>query len=332
MKNLLKSSFILLAVASMTFLASCGDEEEPLPDLPTVSVTAEVNGSAATSPFEAQVGDELSFNASTSTAGGFNVIRLYISSDGGTSFSQVGEATRTDLNLEAGTLAANVTLTFTIPDAFEAGDELTFQVEVVDDANQVGTAEVVANVISPDAKVQTAVMLFAPGGNGLTKTFYSVEKNTLYTLDEVDNSSDPLSADIDFGYYYGTEANLVSPSIFVSWTGLGQTVYGSAADGLPAWGTRNETKLVATTITDVTEVSTVADVEAALEGIDFASADAYVEALTTDSPLIAFETAGGVKGLIRVVDLLEGFQVGDEPNNPEVTGNITLEFILATAE
>ncbi|WP_258099346.1 hypothetical protein [Marinoscillum pacificum] len=296
MKNLLKSSFILLAVASMTFLASCGDEEEPAPDGPTVSVSVEVNGTDATSPFDVEVGDELTFNASTTTAGGFNVIRIYLSTDGGTSSSAIGEASRTDLSLDEGTIAADVTLSFTIPDNFEPGDELTFEVEVVDDLNQIATTTVEANVISPEARSYTAVLLSVPSGNFENENFFSVASGEIYSRSEVNSTSEAISPTIDFGYYYGVneKASIASPEGFKS------TVF---SDQVSGWGTTNATVLKTTTIgsSEFLEVSTFAEIEAEFDA-GTADDNGIINGLEVGD-VLAFETVGGVKGLILVTSI-----------------------------
>lgn len=330
MKSLTRNLLLLTAIAVFAYSCNQDDTEDMGAALPEVSVAVTLNGDATTSPVAMQSGDSIGFSISGTAEGGFNTLNVTYSVDGGAS-EELFTTNRNILQLEAGTQVLPVLNIGTVLGASFVGTTVVFTFEMVDEDNQINTTTVEATVTSPDAKVQTTVIIFAPGDQGFTKTFYSISENTVYTLDEVDNSAQPLSANIDLGYYYGTEANLVSPSIYATWTGLDGIIYGSANDGLPAWGTRNETKFVATSITEVTGITTVADVEVALDGIDFDAATAYIEALAVGD-IVAFETENGLKGLIRVIDLLEGFQVGANPNNAEVTGNIELEFILAAAE
>lgn len=310
MKNLLKSSFILLAVASMTFLASCGDEEDPLPDAPIIEVTADA---------EVAEGDPIELTIAITAAGGFDRFTI---TEGTNNF--IGEYDAEDFqDVEDGAVTAFTQLISLTGNA-TAGTTLDFTVLVVDKENQTASDVVSVDIVepaSPVAKVQTTVLLYAPTGDGASASFYSIDDDMTYSIDDVDATTDPVSSGIEIGYYYGAEANLVAPSVFLDFTNL-EGEYSDPTHGLPAWGTRNSTKMVKLTGVSVTETTTVAEVEAAIADVDFDAASNYVEGVLAND-MYAFESSTGYSGLIRVVALEPGFESNDY---------ITLEFILTTAE
>ncbi len=322
MKQIFQKLLLLTIVGSIGLLYSCSDDDETPPAAPSLSVSAAIDGGGSLSDGgDVGTGETVTFTVTITAPGGFNTLNV--------SNGLTATYNRNSQEAEVSEDGTSATVTFSAETPSQAGS-ITVDFEAVDDDNQTTTDSFSFNVTSPAAKVQTAIILFAPGGEGKTHTFYSISEDMVYSIDDVDATTDPVSGTIDLGYYYGQEANLVSPSVYVSFTGLGDTQYGDANDGLPAWGTRNETKLAETTLTDVTEITTVADVEGAISGIDFTAAGNVMEGLAVGE-IYAFETAGGLQGLIRVLSILEGFQVGTDPNDSEVTGNVELEFILAEA-
>lgn len=323
MKNLLKNSLALLAVSSLFLFTSCGDDdtEEPAPNAPTIIVTSELNGSAATSPFDAEPGDEITFDVTISADGGFNVVRVYSSVDGGTS-TKVQELNRLDLNLDAGAASASSSFTTTLS-AELIGSEVTYEFEAVDDADQVATAEVVVTVNSPEARSYTAKLLAAPLGatadEKTSKTFFSTNTGLVYSMKEVNDSSNPLSADIDFGYFYGsgtggTAATLADPASY------------PFAYGQSAWGKRNSTTFRRTDMNAAAfaEVTTFAAIDEKYEAATAADADAGIESGLVAGEVLAFATdatkdGGSKKGLI----LINSITPGDGEN-----GQISLEILV----
>ena len=315
-----------MAVLSLFVLTSCGDDdtETPAPNVPTISVSTEVNGEARTSPVSTTPGDEVTFNAAIDAAGGFNTYRIYLSVDGGES-NVVSTTSRTDINVDAGTITVNLSTDVSIVTEM-LGSTLTYEFEVVDDANQTATAEVVITVNSPQARSYSAILLAAPiqDANGTTasktsKTFFSTNTGMIYSMNEVNSSSDPLSADIDFGYFYGsgsggTEATLSDPANY-------PFEYGQAS-----WGTRNSTSLRKTSLdaSAFAEVTTYADIDAELEAADPEDSTPGIESNLVAGEVLAFETdadkdGGSKKGLI----LIKSITPGDGEN-----GQIELDILV----
>ncbi|MFY0607830.1 MAG: hypothetical protein JXR10_14020 [Cyclobacteriaceae bacterium] len=190
----------LTAVAAMTFLYSCGDDdtETPAPALPTISVATTVNGTAATSPADVVPGDTVVFSITIDAAGGFNTYRLYSSIDGGTA-TQISDNTRTILEVAVGTTTVTDALR-TIISADNVGSTITSEFEVVDDAGQTGTTSVDLVVGSPAIVTHTQTMLFGQSNAG-GGSFYDA------VLDVVYGASDAFQVenqdDIDFVFWYG---------------------------------------------------------------------------------------------------------------------------------
>ena len=116
LKNqLIKKTGLIMAVFSLFVLASCGDDdtETPAPNVPTITVSTEVNGEARTSPVSTTPGDEVTFNVAIDAAGGFNTYRVYLSVDGGES-TVVNTTSRTDIGVDAGTITVNLSSDLTV--------------------------------------------------------------------------------------------------------------------------------------------------------------------------------------------------------------------------
>ena len=162
-------------------------------------------------------------------------------------------------------------------------------------------------------KIQTAIMLYAPLGDSSSQTFYSIANNQTYSLGDVISTSDPVSASIDFGYYYGSSDNaaLASPAEY--------TIY-----DLSTWESKNATTLAVTTITsaEYLEMVTVSDIETALAGVDVNDANGTVTNLSAND-ILMFKTVDNVQGLIHV-SAITGTDGSD--------GMIELEIKLAKSE
>ncbi len=304
MKNLMNKILTMTAIASMVFLFSCGDEdtETPAPSLPTIAVSTTVNGTAATSPLTVYPGDSVGFSVAITAAGGFNTYRVYSSVDGGTA-TQLADNTRTKLEVAVGTSTVSDAAS-TIVEASAVGSTITFEFEVVDDADQTATTSIEMKVESPEARLYTGTKLLAPAGDGTNKNFFSVATGTLYSKSEVNATTEAISPMIDFGYYYGTSdfASIASPA------GFETTVFSSQVSG---WGTKNATILKTTALTaaQFTEMSTFADVEAAVDGGTL-DTNGIISGLSVGQ-VLAFETVDGVKGLIHVAAIEAGFESND---------------------
>ncbi len=294
-------NLLLLTAVSLLVLTSCGEDEETLPNVPSVTLSASVDGTAISSGDEVEVGTVITFTADIIAAGGVNT--LWIGND---------PVSRAELNVTAGATTASYSFTSSV----DQEGNLSLEVYAVDDAAQESsrvTFSILGVITSPPAKVQTAIILAAPDADGNNTAFYSVDQNLLYSHNDVVGTAEAVSQNIDLAYYFGDtdEASLVSPS-----------EYPAAVFDISAWTVRNETAMVQ--VVDFTNeefmaLTTVADVEAVLESVSDETAVLGFTGVEVGT-VVAFETASGTAGVLRVQDLTTGF-----------SGSIELEMILAEA-
>lgn len=302
---LLRNLTLMFTLTVAAFLYSCQDEDtDPTYDLPTVS----------TSPTSAEVyaGDAAEVTLTIAAAGGFDRLEIY---EDGAFFV---EKTASDIGVTDGdTSSFDLLLSLEIDETASVGDEFVYTFMVIDSESQESApAQFTITVSSPEAKVQTAIFLYAPTDDEDSKTFYSIADNLTYSVNEVE-ATDGASSTIDLGYFFISEANLASPSDY-------SDAFTGAYD-ISDWTTHRTTLMVATTLTsnDVVELTTVADIEDALADVDFdVNGESTMEGLTVGS-VYAFQTEDGLEGLLVVSSLQEGYDKGDY---------IELEFILASAE
>ena len=301
MNKIFSNSITLYFFVLVMFLASCdegGEETDPIVNPPTVSVgiTVASTGEAFNSGGSIAATDTLVFSDFTlKTPGGFNVFRSKSGVD------PAIEISRTTLGVDAGTTEVTIAgFKVAIPEA-SANSTLNFAFEVVDDLNQVTDIAydvVVTEKPSPNARKVSTRMLAAPSGDDNSKTFYSIDKDLLYSRNDVENTADPISPDIDLGYYYGASnnASLAAPAAYPS------GIYDLVAAG---WGTRHETTLKLTTLTsaDFDNFTSIADVEVAFDLIDLTEKTMEVTQLSVGD-VVVFETdvdkTPVIRGFIRV--------------------------------
>ncbi|MEP4535265.1 MAG: hypothetical protein ABJ004_19365 [Cyclobacteriaceae bacterium] len=308
MKRLLEKLTLVMFLGATIILTSCGDDEETTPQagLPSISASLHVNGSASSS---AMPGDSVSFSLTATAEGGINRIVALAGT------TPILDKSYLDLGLTSGSTTSDVEGSISPrPSAADAGTTWEFSFVVVDDLNQVDTTTVSLDITSPEAKVQTAKLLYPPTGDGNSQTFYAIAQNKIYTHSEVIGTAEAVSPNIDLGYYYGGTDMATLSAI---------SEYPEGVFDVSAWGTKNATKLIETSITleTYTALSTVADVEAEFENVDFSAQDG-VTSLLAVGDVLAFETVAGLQGFIYVSDLEEGGDSNDY---------IELEFILAAA-
>ncbi|MEM7298493.1 MAG: hypothetical protein AAF391_09545 [Bacteroidota bacterium] len=279
---------LLFALAGTLFLFSCGEDDEPVAvDIPSVNVTASVDGTAISSGDEVVVGSEVSFNVSITAPGGVNGLDL-----NGTSYS------RTQLGAEAGDTQANITITSTLGET-ALGNTVSFEFEAVDDAGQVSTTVTFTiDVVSPAVNSYTQVLI---GGflNSTLGSFYNAVENIVYTSN--DATTNAASVDLLFyyadtpGYTIAALDNAEAEATISSQTG------GTLANFDPQNPTRFKTFLTAP---DFDAVSTVAELQNAYAGDAASSDESRVTGLAQGNIFgFVLATARGEKvGIIRVTE------------------------------
>lgn len=310
MKKLFKNFLMLTAVGAIAFLYSCSEEDEPTAAAPSISVSAALaDGTALADGGNVITGNTITVTVNATTPGGFNVVRA-------TSGGSTQEFTRTTLQLDAGATSASFNITDIATPDEAVGTTIDWTFTVVDDLNQTGETTLsytVDAVPSPPATVLTARMLAAPTGDNTSMTFYSIRLNQLYSQADVIGTADPVSENIDLGYYYGgtNNATLVSPD-----------EYPTNIVDITSWGTRHTTNLVLTTISSETYmgITSVADVTGAVADVTFGDSNEVTNLAVGD--ILAFETTDetAVSGLIMVQEV-NGTDGSD--------GNIVIELITS---
>jgi hypothetical protein len=290
-------------LAALTIITSCGKDDEPVVDAPSVSVSATVDGDVLANGGDVIVGSAVALEITINAPGGVNGLDV-----NGTSYS------RGDLGADAGDLTASLTLNITPSTETDIDGTASFEIEAVDDLGQTSATVTFAYTIvaapSPDARSYSAILLAAPIGSTTaektSETFFSTNTGLTYSMNEVLTSSSSISPDIDFGYFYGsgsggTEATLSDPASY-------PFAYGQAS-----WNTRNSTTFKRTSLTSssFTEVVTYADIDAAYEEADDADSDAGIESGLVEGEVLAFATdsdkeGGSKKGLILVTSITAG--------------------------
>lgn len=300
MKNTFKNLPLIFVFALAITFTSCSDDDESTPTVlaPSISVSFLVEGVSATS---AAPGDTIAFALSATADAGIN--RIYGSGL---------DINKNDLTLTNEGTSTSLSVAY-VPIAADAGSTLEFLFIVVDDLNQVDSATVSLDIVAIDAKVQTAKLLYPPTGDGNSKTFYAISENVVYTHSDVTGTAEAVSPKIDLGYYYGGDDKATLSSI---------SSYPTAVFDVSAWGTKNATKIIETSISveTYTALSTIPEVEEEFAKVDFTSEDGVTADLAVGN-VLAFETVSGLKGFIYV----SGLEAGSDSND-----FIELEFILAS--
>lgn len=302
-KNISKLFVLTLAVA----LISCGgDDEVVLPDGPTITINS--NQLSASASYEATAGEEVTFTVTVNAPGIFN--NVSVTSGGGTPITESKTAGSTE------TTHTTQPIKFTVSEG-DVGATGSIEITAVDDNNKTSSVTLEFTVKSAPLTPANIVMLAAPLADFTATSFYSTNTGELYAPSAVNASNDPLSNDIDFGYYYGStnNATIASPSGFV----------GSAfATQVEKWGTKNETTLLATTLTstDFIETTTTASL---IEKFDKGTDGSQFRTGLSEGDVIAFQTSAtktnspSKKGLILIKKINGTFNQND---------NIEIEVIV----
>lgn len=199
---------------------------------------------------------------------------------------------------------ANAFLDFTVDDDF--GVEVN-DAEVIESAEVTnGIVHIVDEVLLPEAlESYSAVLLYAPTEDNTSETFFSAATGETYTVGEVISTDDPLSASIDFGYYYGQtdEASLAAPANYPA------NIYDLQDLG---WGTLNETAFRSTSLeeADFDNLQPHEDFRIVPEFTEFGTETPEAGRITGLQPgdVISFRTFDERYGLIKVTAIETGIE------------------------
>lgn len=309
MQKLTRVFGLLVAVAATAYLTSCDVEPTPDPDGPSIALT-DTDGAAVPSTIEGQPGDTYEIDVRVDAPGGFNVLRWgYLvgvsDSVGG------GEEIRTN----AGDTVYETTVTYTFNDTL-VGDAVQIVFQAVDDNAKESYEYVNVTTNDPPNPINSysTTLLYAPTGDLTSKTFFSTNTGETYSRNDVENTADPVSINIDFGYYYGldNDASLAAPNSYPS------NIY-----DLSSWGSRNSTNFRSTTA----DFDAVGDNDGDVIVAAYENGTDIGEVVTELSigDVLAFTTdadkEGGSKfGLIKVVDIS-----GTDGSNDYISLDVKIE-------
>lgn len=227
---------IILSSAIVFFMISCNKDEETPPN--QQSATLLFNPDPGT--FTGIPGDSVKTQVSASAPDGLISVTIYKTVGNG-SPSQFDELTP-----NAGENQLIFQFGYELQSS-EIGEDVIFDFLVQDvnsDTAALKSFTVVTN--SPPARSYTAVLLYVPLIDKSAESFFSTNTGAVYSPDSVNNSAETLSADIDFGYYYGVtdSASLASP---LGYSQLNNTTLSSQVSG---WNIRNDIVFRSTDMTE----------------------------------------------------------------------------------
>jgi len=276
----------MLAVGAIMF-ASCGKDD---PTGPTVSVTP-VNADAIVN-----VETDLDFDYTISSNA--KIQELTVTPNDGSIASQ----TVTTFN---GDFSATGTVTLTVPGTFSVGNTIKVVFKATDDDGDEYAAEtevtitVIEDPNSGNPITTYSAKLMGAQSNATDGSFMDAETGTVY-LSAAAATNQSL---VDLVYYYGSTnyATLCAPSDPTVGGGTGNLSL------CASWTTLNATTLSTTTITS-------AEFDAMTDDAGFLSSTGSKVTSLAVGDVIAFETADGKSGLIKVSALTTGS-----------TGDITID-------
>jgi len=173
------------------------------------------------------------------------------------------------------------------------------EVVLADQQAQNGVIHVIGEVLIPDLTTYEAFLLAAPTGNAESETFFSTSTGEIYSQNEVLNTSEPVSATIDFGYFYGATANatLASPDAYP------QEIY----NGLSGWNQTNSTVFRSTNLS-IEAFDAIASSQGDLVEGEFEAGTALDSpgraTGLADGVVFAFQTEDGRFGLVKVIEVV----------------------------
>ncbi len=298
---------VLLAVAGMVFLNSCGGDDEHA--APTISISKtnwELDFSSDTAVqvlFTADVNAEAEVET-------FSITETKIDQNGGETSAAYDASTTSSFKGET-------SKKYTFDKTFYASDftqykEYDYKFSVTDKDGQSYSVTVKitkkAEATSPDATEYSAVLMGAQS-NANVGSFYDVENNIVYTLGDANTHQ----AEVDFVYYYGSTntATIAAPN--------DPTVNGESGDftWTQDWTTQNATAFYELTGVDFASIQTTADVDAALEGQT--NPLSKVPQLAVGD-VVGFTTAAGTNGVFKVTAI-----------DGEASGTITIDVKINVA-
>ena len=292
---------VLLAVAGMVFLNSCGGDDEHA--APTISIS-KTNWEL---DFSSDTAVQVLFTADVNAEGEvetFSITETKIDQNGGASSAAYDASTTSSFKGET-------SKKYTFDKTFYASDftqykeyDYKFSVTDKDGQSYSVTVKITKKETSIPPATEYSAVIMGAQSNANLGSYYDVETNTVFLQSDASNHQ----ADVDFVYYYGNTnaATIAAPN--------DETVNGTGTNSLTltqGWSIQNATAFYKLTDVDFASIQTTADVNAALENQN--SPLSKVNELAVGD-VIGFTTAAGTNGVFKVTEI-----------NGEATGSITID-------
>jgi hypothetical protein len=194
------------------------------------------------------------------------------------------------------------------------GQELIYTLEVTDILGNTEQIVVPVELIQPPVIIYTSVILEVPSDDENSKSFFSTNIGSTYSLNDVSNTDGNLSKEIDFGYFYDdiSMASLTGPGNYPS------SIYRLGPNG-EEWLTLNITNFRKTSLSnsefDVLDENSQSEIEAIFE--DASGDNILIISNLQEGDIIAFKTdlknSKNPRGVFRVIGItgnsLQGGQI-----------------------
>ena len=281
----LRNLLMLLAIGGLFTFSACDDDDDSDPK-PTLNFIGDTTTISPGGNNTVKSGEPIVFSWTVSN-GASDLTRFTIDyvAPGGSSQQIFAKTNLADNNATeyAGTFDTTLTQT--------GEHNFTFRVE---EENGNSTERAITVTVEATDQVQTfqQTLLAAPLGSEESKSFYSASDNSTYTKKEADGDQ-AIQDKIDFGYWYSQDngAILTNTSDFPAYPNLAWTNTSSAQ-----FGTTNLTVQEFDQITNSDQMI--------VDNAGNLSSKNATELSADD--VVAFETDGGKKGLLKVISVTDG--------------------------
>ena len=310
---------LLVALTASAALTSCGDDEDPVINNPSLQVagTADEATLSQSAVNEVSIGATLTFNATISADGGFNTL-FVLNPDESDIVSPINENTPNITITTNDDGSEDASYSLVVPTASFAAGNYQFNFVATDNvglgqASDTVSFDITLAAASPDVNSYQTVLLGAQGNSN--EGFYDALTNTRYGYAGARDASTLTESPVDFAYYWGSENN--STIAAIDDTGL-NSVYSSVElpiEGI--FGTRNSTRFLSSTLS-AAEFDAIENNDELSAAADFEVAGESSSTQLMVDQVIAFqfdEDRGGAFGLIKISSI-------DDTNG---TGTITID-------
>jgi hypothetical protein len=305
MKKLSNKLLMMLALCGIVFFYSCDDDDDPAGPSVTLEEASNLISEDTT------VREDTTITVQWTARAGDSPLETFLITINDSTFASIALTGDNQEEYVGDT-------TFIVPDVAEDTD-IEYEFTAIAEDNSSATDGFVLTVLSATVETASVVLLEAPIGQGTdnqtrtSETFYSTTLFETYSYNEVVSSTETISEEIDFGYYFGatTAATLAGISRYPT------NIYfqrgdSTLSDIVEFWNVQRNTQF-RTTDLSVGEFDAIGDFD------DEEIAEAYEMGGTEDGrvgnltvgDVVAFQTRvddpdGGKFGLLKVTDINPG--------------------------